>query len=354
VVKFLNSETRADVKLVSFISLRNFFKNRRKIKSELSDAIVLPMFPGFHRWKKNLLLLHLVSIIKKPSAIIGRSVLATQLALSIKRKQKTNLVIYDGRGAISAEWKEYNVVDHPKMVDDIYELEKEVVIKSDFRVAVSEQLIKFWRKEFNYQSKDHVAIPCTLNKVFENLVLSEETIKKSREQIGIKNEDLLFVYSGSVAGWQSFDILYKFVSGILDSDRKVKLLFLSDVDPNIIKLQDEFKERVICKKVKPIEVPFYLQAADYGLLIREESLTNLVASPVKFAEYLACGLAVIISENLGDYSAFVLHNKCGYTPRTFVLNSFDKQYLRNLSLINFTKKKHIESYRHMVNIAYKI
>ena len=54
-----------------------------------------------------------------------------------------------------------------------------------------------------------------------------------------------------------------------------------------------------------------MSVADYGILLREQSVTNLVASPTKFAEYLALGLPVLISENLGDYSEFVQHHNCG-------------------------------------------
>jgi hypothetical protein len=51
--------------------------------------------------------------------------------------------------------------------------------------------------------------------------------------------------------------------------------------------------------------------ADYGILIREQSVTNQVASPVKFAEYLACGLQVLISEGIGDFTDFVKQQNCG-------------------------------------------
>src|SRR4030042_1420126 len=44
-------------------------------------------------------------------------------------------------------------------------------------------------------------------------------------------------------------------------------------------------------------------AADVGLLLRENSLTDRVASPVKFAEYLRCGLPVILTPYVGDFSA---------------------------------------------------
>jgi hypothetical protein len=38
----------------------------------------------------------------------------------------------------------------------------------------------------------------------------------------------------------------------------------------------------------------------------KELNTNKIASPVKFAEYLTCGLNIIISNNLGVYTDFTL------------------------------------------------
>lgn len=46
----------------------------------------------------------------------------------------------------------------------------------------------------------------------------------------------------------------------------------------------------------------YHLAGDVGLLLREDSLTNRVASPVKFAEYLRCGLPVVLTPYVGDFS----------------------------------------------------
>ena len=47
-------------------------------------------------------------------------------------------------------------------------------------------------------------------------------------------------------------------------------------------------------------------------MLREQSDTNKVASPVKFAEYLYAGLPVLITENLGDFSNYVIENDCGF------------------------------------------
>jgi len=59
------------------------------------------------------------------------------------------------------------------------------------------------------------------------------------------------------------------------------------------------------------EVPRYLAAADLGLLLRERSLVNRVASPVKLGEYLASGLPVIMSDEIGDYSDLARRENVG-------------------------------------------
>ena len=69
---------------------------------------------------------------------------------------------------------------------------------------------------------------------------------------------------------------------------------------------------------------------DYGLIIRDESITNQVSSPVKFAEYLYAGLKIIISSNIGDYSKFVLDNDCGF---------LDNQCKMNLKKVTNRQKK---------------
>lgn len=293
-------------------------------------------------------------ICKKLNAemIIGRSVLATQLALCSGVKK----VIYDGRGAIAHEWKEYKVISDPKMLNEISQLEKECILKSNFRIAVSEAMIKFWGQEYQYTNEQHAVIPCTLNADFEKTIITEENINKTRTKIGLKNDDVVYVYSGSMAGWQSIQMMEQFVRKVLTENAKAKIIFLTQASEKIEALKEEFNGRIFCFTLNPNEVSEMLIGADYGLLIREQSITNMVASPVKFAEYLACGLKVIISENLGDYSAFVRNNSAGYlfndqdvTHSKIELN--EKQRLRLLALKHFSKKEYNDQYRQVLKLA---
>jgi len=345
VVKFINTELSEPTKLISFISIRNFFSERKKIKLELSSAIVVPMFPGVKNWRYNKLALYFLCLLLQPRVIIGRSVLATQLALKCKNSKRR--IVYDGRGAIEAEWKEYNVINDIEMLKEINKLEAQAILLSDFRIAVSHQLVKHWQKNFSYTGKAHVVIPCTLNSIFESTPISESIIQDKRKEMGFECDDVVFVYSGSIAGWQSFDLLYDFIKKYLSSTNKFKILFLSNKDDNITKLEVEFPGQIICKRVSATLVPHYLMAANYGLLIREHSITNQVASPVKFAEYLACDLSVLISENIGDYTEFVLENGCGAVIKDSEVELpklKDKAYLRAVGLENFTKKQFSNKY----------
>jgi hypothetical protein len=194
-----------------------------------------------------------------------------------------------------------------------------------------------------------VVIPCTINAAFEKLNFTEQTVRDARKKLGYSPTDIVFIYSGSVSGWQSFTLLEHFAVPLLSKDANVKFLFLSGIDKNIKSIQDRFPNQVMVSKCSPQDVPAQLLAGDYGLLIREESITNKVASPVKFAEYLACGLQVIVSEHTGDYSEFVRQNSCGFLPHQYKeqeIPDWDKKLRnRNLALRYFSKIECLESYK---------
>ncbi len=345
-VNFFNSEFDDTVKLVSYISIRGFFENRKLIKSELPDSIVIPMFPGVVNWRINIFSFRLICFLLKPNAIIGRSVIATQIALKQRKRVK---IIYDGRGAITEEWHEYHVITDRGMLNEIESLEKECVLKSDFRMAVSSKLVDLWKDKYSYYENMHVVIPCTLNSLFESTTISNEIIYKRRKELGYIKDDIVFVYSGSLAGWQSINLMIEFIKTVLKKSTSHKILFLSDLSQEIKFLQIEFPNQVQCLKLNPIDLPQYLIACDYGILIREKSVTNQVASPVKFAEYLACGLPVIISNELGDYSEFVKLNECGFILTEFKTYNLEgiflKEKIQKISFENFSKKNYIEFYK---------
>lgn len=312
VVKYLNSiQSNEKVRLVALISIRNYFANRKKIKQQLPDSVVLPMAPGASRWKWNSAPLTLFKLINSSSKIMARGPFAAALALSLKQKGKVKKVIFDARGAYKAELNEYDVVNDEILKHQISHLEQDVLRRSDAILAVSKSLVDYWKSEYNFISDKHVVIPCTLSKNFIFNFPPQYEINNFKQEIGFNEDDIVMVYSGSSAGWQSFSLVEKLMDSIMSNNEKVKLLWLTHDLNTTSELVTKYKDRIKSNWLKPEDVRKYLLAADYGILFREQSETNRVASPVKFAEYLSCGLNVIISDNLGDFSKFVREHNCG-------------------------------------------
>lgn len=311
VCQFLDHNFHEPVRLIAFISLRGFKNNKEIIKKRYAKSVVVPMFPKLKYWYLNTFTLALICLFYREQVLIGRSVLATKVALALKRKGLIKKVCYDGRGAIASEWHEYKVVADKTLVKRISTFEKDAVLGSDFRIAVSQALVLYWKDQFGYAYGEHVVIPCTLSSHFKTSLPSEGEISCFREKEGYSAEDLILVYAGSTAGWQSFSLLQEFLSPVLAKNKKVKVLFLSREDQNNKKLKSQFPEQVRIEWVKPEKVNYYLSLGDYGILLREETQTNKVAAPTKFAEYLISGLRVVISKGLGDYTHFVEKEACG-------------------------------------------
>jgi glycosyltransferase involved in cell wall biosynthesis len=64
-------------------------------------------------------------------------------------------------------------------------------------------------------------------------------------------------------------------------------------------------------------VPSFLSAADAGLAFIKPSFSKLASSPTKFAEYLGCGLPLIINSGVGDADELINREGVGALVREF-------------------------------------
>jgi len=325
VVTYLSDLGDAEVKLIAFLPYLNFKENKKKIKMQLPSAVVFPIFAGITRWRMLKPLLKLIT--KKEEVAICRGPIATELALGSFRK-----VVYDGRAAVKAEVEQFNVTRNKQLGVDFIKAEKNAVLQSDYRIAVSNKLVDYWGKEFGYQVDKHIVIPCTL------------TSKSSGELLMNRNDDSIkLVFSGGIGAWQSIDFVANLCRKAMKENAIINVLFLTQENSIIQKLIHEFPERCERKWLKHEEVYGVLSNCDYGILIRKQNLTNKVASPVKFAEYLNAGLKVLVSENLGDFTEFVKENDCGVMvndsiPYLYSVTKEDRNRSLGLAQRHFSKE----------------
>lgn len=298
------------VRLVAFVSGRGYFAARRAIHERSPSAWVLPMVPKMRFWRWNVVLLALVCCWLRPSGIIARGVFATWMARRMRAWRLTRKVCFDGRGAYAAEWEEYRLIDDDALIAQFRPLEHAAVHGSDFRLAVSHALVEHWSERYGWKGDDYVVVPCALGVDHAKTSAGSHEVDPAVRSPAFRKEVVL-VYSGSTAGWQSFELLKELLIPLLEGQSHVRVLFLSKPDANNKALQERFPGRVEVRWARPADVAGILSGCDHGLLIREDTITNRVASPTKFAEYLAAGLPILISGHIGDFSATVREHDLG-------------------------------------------
>jgi glycosyltransferase involved in cell wall biosynthesis len=136
-----------------------------------------------------------------------------------------------------------------------------------------------------------------------------------RAELGYKEGDIVFVYSGGMAQYQMIAEMLVLWREIFALNSSIKFLLMINSDPpslehSVGSLAD-FRDRLKILNLNRAEVYSTLSSADIGFLLRENRPLNANASPVKFAEYLAAGLAVISSPGIGDLSSKIVNQKLG-------------------------------------------
>lgn len=116
-----------------------------------------------------------------------------------------------------------------------------------------------------------------------------------------------FCYLGGMSIWQKFDSVVRIMNGVVASLPGVTF----NVATKDIAVCEEILNRMASPELlavtklrsfsKKYEIESFLSAQEFGFLIRDDNSINNVASPIKLAEYLSCGVNVITTEAVKSY-----------------------------------------------------
>jgi glycosyltransferase involved in cell wall biosynthesis len=139
-----------------------------------------------------------------------------------------------------------------------------------------------------------------------------------RKKFGVQNNLVVVFTVGAFVPYQQLDGGIKLFQQILKLQPTAKLLLLTPDKEQIEKYLhniSDFGFRIsdLLKIYSPSfqEMPDYLLMSDIALLVRVPSVISEVASPVKFAEYLACGVPVIAYPHIGDTQQIIEQQQVG-------------------------------------------
>jgi hypothetical protein len=243
------------------------------------------------------------SLKSKATILHCRSYPASLIGILIKAVTGKK-IIFDMRGVYPEEGNFLFKNWQKKSIN--YKLWKRVeatLIKySDVVVVVSNTFKEYIN--LNFDRKDSIVIHCAPE-------------IKTPTPIKIREKNIKLVYSGTIDGWTTPELLAETYARILIDHPEIEF-FLNIytttpariITPSFSKAGIAEKSYAI-KKLAARDVFFELCKNDIGLLVRVDSIVNEVSFPVKFGEYLLSNNPVIISGNLLGVRNFLEENKVG-------------------------------------------
>jgi glycosyltransferase involved in cell wall biosynthesis len=244
----------------------------------------------------------------------ARSHIPATIALALKKSLGTKM-IFDLRGLMA---EEYVDAQHWREGSLPYRLtkatERRIFAATDAVVTLTERIWPIIKEWEGLRGRDvhHAVIPCCVDLSLFKFSDEERARRRAELHLGDK---FTIVYSGSLDGWYLTEQMADFFAAFMRRRGDAHLVWLTNGS------HERVKELMQARNV-PVDhfsvlsvparlVPSYLCAADAGLSFIKRCFSKMASSPTKNAEYLACGLPLIINAGIGDSDALVKEWKAG-------------------------------------------
>lgn len=197
----------------------------------------------------------------------------------------------------------------------------------DHVLAVSESLKRYLVDNYSLNGDKIHTVPCATDGSIPSFEVLRKQRNESRRKYSIKDDEILFVYSGGTSKWQCIEETVDLFKRIKISLANAKLLLLSGDKEYISKF---LGEDVIIDSLEADEVKRTLPAADYTFLLRDNYITNNVAFPNKFLEYVESGAKIIATPYVEDIALYIESNNIGYVLKNLSYEDGIVEYIRNM------------------------
>ena len=221
---------------------------------------------------------------------------------------------------------------HINRIRHLETLEAQLLNMADLNVVVSNSMQNHFNKKYEISNNNYCVVPCCVDSL--SLAQNSSNIKAATKS------SITFGYVGTLVDWQCADEMIKLFSRISEKTTcYFKLLVPQNDHDKFFYLANKYNLNLdICsiKEVPHIEIPEELRQIDVAVLLRKDHPVNRVSSPTKFAEYLANGIPVVMTDCIGDYSSLAKEYGAAHILRSSVveLDNFSDDDIE--SIINFS------------------
>ncbi|MDD5512135.1 MAG: glycosyltransferase [Candidatus Omnitrophica bacterium] len=246
--------------------------------------------------------------------------------------------IFDMRGMMVDEYAEGGIIKKGALLFTLGKTIEARLLKGSSAVVVLTERIKdilLYSGDFPALEAAKIrVIPCCVDTEF----FSFSGVKVRPPLLSGLDDRFLFIYTGSVGTWYNLEGMLDFFKTAKKMKTDAHLVILSPGDRSYIELT--LKKMGIHSRDFTLgeaelnQIPAFLSFCDAGLIFYKQTFSRLACSPVKFAEYLACGLPVVINSGVGDTEMVLRKNAVGAVISEFKGNCYEKSLSELFELKN--------------------
>jgi hypothetical protein len=208
----------------------------------------------------------------------------------------------DLKGVAPEEELQYSDEIFPKRIFKYLALkyvEKKILPRANSISVVSNRFADRVNKITSYSLDNIYIIPSVF---YEDQFYFDELLREVyRKKLGIRNGELLILYSGGMQKYQTTENIFKFFKKI-EKENGIRTLILSVHPEESRRLYEKYGlENTMLISASGPEVNGYYNAADIGVSFRSEDVVSIVSCPTKIPEYLATKNSVLLHEYIGDF-----------------------------------------------------
>lgn len=154
------------------------------------------------------------------------------------------------------------------------------------------------------RGKEIVVVPCCVE------------LSRFVPRSGGHSDDLAYV--GSVGTWYLLDEMLRFFASYAALKPGARFAIANSGQHDLLRARlaaSKLAERITVEAVPYDGIPNFLAGRAAGIVLLREGRSKLASSPIKIAEYLAAGLAVVINEVVGDVPRLAREHQVGVVVR---------------------------------------
>ncbi|MFN2577863.1 MAG: glycosyltransferase [Pyrinomonadaceae bacterium] len=250
----------------------------------------------------------------KIDLVHARAHIPAVIALSLQRRFGSKM-IFDVRGLMA---EEYIDAGHWRSASIAARLtktcERRALANADGIVTLTERIWPIINQWDGLRGRDviHEVVPCCAD--LELFRFSDQARTQRRRELNLEDR-FVVVYSGSIDGWYLTDDMADCFLTLRRHRPDAHFLWLTptrhDRIKSLMQARGLNKRDYSIVAVAPRDVPSYLSASDAGVAFIKNCFSKLASSPTKYAEYLGCGLPLIINAGIGDSDMLVNQEGAG-------------------------------------------